>query len=597
VGCSARCRADGAGALASLKGWPPFARFDSFARGGRSFEFNGCVGEIRADHLVDVVPALEEVELRVGEGLHAAGFIAYEAAPALDPALSSRPPRSRLPLVWFALFREREDPRDRPTQAGASELELSEWEPALRYADYAPRIASIHEWIAAGDTYQVNLTFPVRSRFKGSDTDLYLRLGAAQRAEYCALLRMGHHSIVSASPELFFRWSDDQIEMRPMKGTRPRGRWSAEDSAMAEELATSEKDRAENLMVVDLLRNDVGRVAEFGSVRVPRLFDIERYPTVLQMTSSVTAVTRPGTRLTDVLRAVFPSGSVTGAPKVRTSRIIADLEPEPRGVYTGAIGFVSPGEAVFSVPIRTAVIDRSADTIELGIGSGITYDSDPRAEYEECMQKAAFTALTIPRFELLETMRYEPGVGIRRLDEHLARMAASAYYFDRPFSMAGARGELERLIDGADPRRIRLLLAENGGVEVRTSPIPPLPSPIRAALSRRPVDGSDRMLFHKTTHRVIYESPRAEHREADDVLLVNERGELTEFTIGNLVLRMDGTDWTPPLHCGLLPGIMRATMLARHEIRERVLVEQDLAAADEVYLINSLRGRVPVVMI
>ncbi|HST62527.1 MAG TPA: aminodeoxychorismate synthase component I [Longimicrobium sp.] len=527
---------------------PAAVRFDA-PGGGRSFRFDGARGVLRADTLDEVLPVLAAVERAVAEGLHAAGFVAYEAAPAFDPAFATHPPDPRLPLAWFTLYERREDAHPE-YEAADGRAELGPWRMDLDEAAYGERIGRIRELIAAGDTYQVNLTTRLTASFRGDPRALYERLCLGQRSGFCAFLDLGGgRSVVSASPELFFRLDADGLELRPMKGTRPRGRWVEEDRALAAELAASPKDRAENLMIVDLLRNDAGRVADFGSVRVERLFDVERYETVHQMTSTIRAVPRPDAGLADVFRALFPCGSVTGAPKVRTTEIIREMETGPRGVYCGAIGFVSPGEAVFSVGIRTLLLDAGAGTAELGVGSGVTWDSDAAAEYGETWSKAAFARRAPADFELLETMLWEPGRGWYLLEGHLARMAASAEYFGYRFNEELARASLLPALFAffPDPLRVRVLLERDGVMSVESTELswaPPFP---RVAVCGEPVDSRDPMLYHKTTRRDAYERRAAARPDCDDVLLVNERGELTESTIANLVVRMDGALWTPPL--------------------------------------------------
>jgi para-aminobenzoate synthetase/4-amino-4-deoxychorismate lyase len=571
----------------------PLVRFDSLdpARGPRSLRFSGHRGTLVADGLADVLPVLRRVEEAVARGLHAAGFLTYEAAPAFDAALVTHPPDPRLPLAWFALFATREEV---PALEGIPDepFTLGAWEPSLGAEAYARRVGRIREWIAAGDTYQVNFTLRLAAAFAGSDLGLYGALCRAQRSAYGALLRIGDLSVVSASPELFFRWAGGELELRPMKGTRPRGRWEDEDAALAAELVASPKERAENLMIVDLLRNDAGRVSEWGSVHVPRLFETERYETVHQLTSTIRSRTRPGTSLTDVLRALFPCGSVTGAPKVRTTEIIRELEDGPRGVYTGAIGFVSPGETAFSVGIRTLLVDRARGRAELGVGSGITYDAGAEAEYQECLDKARFASHPPADFELLETLLWEPGGGWFLLEGHLERTASSARHFGFRFDAEHAWAALADAVSGSvdAPLRVRLLAARDGAVRVETFPLAPQPeAPARVALSARPVDSRDPFLYHKTTRREVYTTRAAERPDVDDVILVNERGEVTESTVANVVARIDGSLWTPPREAGLLPGVFRRHLLETGEIRERALRPEDLWAAEEVWLINSVR--------
>jgi para-aminobenzoate synthetase/4-amino-4-deoxychorismate lyase len=403
--------------------------------------------------------------------------------------------------------------------------------------------------------------------------------------------------VASASPELFFRVDGGRITARPMKGTAPRGRWEEEDAAMAERLLTSPKERAENLMIVDLLRSDLGRVARVGSVRVRNLFTIERYPTVLQMTSTITAELDPRTTLEDLFGALFPCGSVTGAPKASTMRLIAELEGSPRGVYCGAVGYAGPGdEAAFSVPIRTAVVDTAEGVVEYGAGAGVTWDSDAAAEYAEVRAKAAVLTEERPPFFLLETLKLERGE-YALLERHLARLLSSARYFGVPAS----EGDVRHALNGyatQHPRgawRVRLLAGEDGVPRVEGRPLEPLPEgPLPVALAAEPVRRADRFLYHKTTHRAVYERRRARRPDVYDVLLHNEEGELTEFTTGNLVAELGGALLTPPRECGLLAGTLRAELLESGRIREGILQPDDLGRASRLWLINGVRGWVPV---
>ncbi|MCY3766601.1 MAG: aminodeoxychorismate synthase component I [Gemmatimonadetes bacterium] len=356
---------------------------------GVSFSFSGCVDQVAAACPGEVNAALEEVERAVSRGLHAAGFIAYEAASGLDPALKTRSPDAA-PLVWFGLFERRTEPAAGRFCAGRT-YSLSAWRPSITDTEYADAVAGIREYIAAGDTYQVNYSYRLRADFEGDAGALYSDLRRSQRTAYSAFVDTGRFQVLSVSPELFFRLKSGELSARPMKGTRRRGRWPGEDRLQARALRNSPKDRAENVMIVDMLRNDLGRVSETGSVRTPVLWDVERYETVLQMTSTVRSRLRGGVGVSDVLRAAFPCGSVTGAPKVRTMEIISELEDSPRGVYTGSIGYISPGpEAQFNVAIRTVTVDRETALAEFGVGSGVTHDSSTGTEYEECRTKARF---------------------------------------------------------------------------------------------------------------------------------------------------------------------------------------------------------------
>lgn len=563
--------------------------------GGRSFAATPeetivahRVGEVRA--------ALRAVQAAVQAGYTAVGYLSYEAAPAFDAALTVRD-GAQMPLLWFGLFR---DPQPSSPTAPAGAFRLSDWQPATPREEYDAGIAAIRAAIARGATYQVNHTLRLRATFAGDDLAFYHRLCAAQQPAYCAYLNLGRYRVLSASPELFFHWRAGELITRPMKGTVRRGRWRGEDEELAAWLAASEKNRAENVMIVDLLRNDLGRVAELGSVQVPRLFDIERYPTLFQMTSTVSATPRPDLTLEELFAALFPCGSITGAPKVSTMRLIAQLERDPREVYCGAIGYISPnGEAMFNVAIRTVWLDMERGTAEYGVGGGITWDSTAEEEYREALTKAALLTEPRPPFDLLETLHLEGGE-YPLLDGHLHRMADSAAYFDFPFPVAALRAALDEVTRAFpdEPRRVRLLLSPTGAVRVESVPFPPLPdSPPRVTLARTPVSRTNRFLYHKTTHRALYDAQRAAHPDAWDVLLWNEEGELTEFTIGNLVIELAGHCYTPPLDCGLLPGVQRAALLAAGSVSERVLTRNDLREASRVWLINSVRGWVEVTLV
>lgn len=559
----------------------------------RSLRFADPVKLIVARTLDEVRPALDAVQQAVDAGYYAAGYLAYEAAPAFDLALHVQP-GSDLPLLWFGIFCEPAAATSEPEDAT---FELSPWQPNISQAAYHRTIAAIREAIAEGETYQTNYTLRLRATFSGDDFAFYRRLRAAQRADYCAHLNLGRFRILSASPELFFHWRESQIIARPMKGTAKRGRWLADDQAQAAWLAASEKNRAENLMIVDLLRNDLGRVATVGSVHVPQLFAIERYPTLFQMTSTVAATTQPGTMLDDIFAALFPCGSITGAPKASTMNLIARLENSPRGVYCGTIGFVSPQhEAIFNVAIRTVVIDTQSGGAEYGVGGGITWDSTPEDEYAEALTKAALLSEPAPSFALLETLRLEQGT-YTLLERHLDRLGESARYFDIPIALPVVRAALEEHC-GQWPnhsRRVRLLVAQDGAITIESTPLTTQPAEqLPVALATTPISRHNRWLFHKTTRRDIYEHHRQQQPAVFDVLLWNEEGEITEFTIGNLVIELDGVYWTPPRASGLLAGTFRAELLERSVIHERVLTRDDLMQAERVWLINSVREWVPV---
>ncbi len=577
-----------------------------------SLRFGEPVAVVRADRLADVLPALARVVDACESGCHAVGFVSYEAAPAFDPAMRVRS-GSGMPLVWFGLHRT-PLPAHRPGGAGGSPAGdaaylVSRWRPGTAADAYAASVAAVRAAIARGDTYQVNHTMRLRGRFAGDAYAAWRDLCAAQGHGWFGFVDTGAHRVLSASPELFFTWDGTDVVTRPMKGTRRRHPDPARDATLRDDLADSRKDRAENLMIVDLLRNDVARVCEPGSVSVPSLFDIESYPTVWQMTSTVRGRARAGVDLVDLLGALFPCGSITGAPKVRTMQLIADLEDRPRGVYCGAVGVVWPGgRAALNVAIRTLVVGRDGRA-RYDVGGGVVWDSRGTDEYAEALTKAAVLAPLAPEsrqpgLRLIETMRAQGG-RIVRLDRHLDRLAASAGWLGWPLDRRAVGEHLAAPAGG--PARVRLTLGSQGDHDVTVGalptgdPGPGGPGPRPVALAVAPVWSGDPFLRHKTTRRQVYEqalaAARQVHPEVEDVILLNERGEVTELTIGNLVVELDGGRWTPPLSCGLLPGTLRAELLDRGEVAERVLTVPDLRRASRLWLANSVRGLVRIALV
>jgi para-aminobenzoate synthetase/4-amino-4-deoxychorismate lyase len=552
-----------------------------------------------------VEAGLDAVTQGLAAGLEAAGFFSYELGYCLEPKLAGLLPKDRRqPLLWIGLFRSSRRFGDAETRAwldanGAdgsatfSDLRLS-W----TREEYARAFASVQDYIAAGDVYQINLTLKYLFAFAGDPVALYAALRRKQRVAYGALIGAPDFHVLSLSPELFFRREGKEIAARPMKGTAPRGRTSREDARLKTWLAMDEKQRAENLMIVDLLRNDLGRIAKIGSVEVTDLFTVETYRSVHQMTSGIQAELRGDMGLKDMLRALFPCGSVTGAPKVRAMEIIRELEAGPRGIYTGAIGRIAPsGDAQFNVAIRTVVIDKHGG--EMGIGSGIVADSKMDAEFEECLLKAHFLTKADAPFELIETLRYEPRAGFHLLERHLARLKSSAAHFGYPFDRDAVLQALEAEAARAPApvSMVRLLLAEDGKLTVTSTPIelPAEGTVWRFVISDQRVDEKDPLFFHKTTRREFYDRELARQKAlqpCDEVVFLNRRDELTEGTRTTLFLEQDGRLFTPALACGLLPGTLREELidLPRAAASEAVLTLQDLQHADRIYLGNSVRG-------
>lgn len=536
----------------------------------------------------EVRPLLEEVEKAVNEGYYAAGFLSYEAAPAFHPAMAVHENPS-LPLAWFGIFNAPETPDAFTEEA----YETSDWQLDSPPRHYADGIRRIKQAIEKGETYQVNYTDRLHAEFRGSARSFWQQLARNQQADFSAYVDLGDTQILSASPELFFRLDEGVLTAKPMKGTAARGRTLEEDVEQLRKLVTSPKERAENLMIVDLLRNDMSRLAEGGTVSVPKLFETEKYPTVHQLTSTVEAQVAKDKTVFDWFQALFPCGSITGAPKISTMKFIHELERSPREVYCGAIGFITPEkDAVFNVPIRTVIIDQEKGTAQYGVGGGVTWDSTSEGEFEELMTKAEILKAKRPEFRLLESLKLENGT-YPLMQRHLKRLARSAEYFHFP-------GNNEEIIEGlallaqkypAGTFKVRLLLSRSGEIEVQAKKAAPIAEPVRCSLAEEPVDSRNPFLFHKTTYRELYE--RAEKGQPAgnfSPLLWNEKGEVTEFSIGNFVAEKDGDFYTPPIDCGVLGGVMREELLSEGRLHERVIHKDDLEEYDAFWLINSVRG-------
>jgi para-aminobenzoate synthetase/4-amino-4-deoxychorismate lyase len=560
-----------------------------------------------------VAKLLDDAHELARQGLWLVGWVAYEAAPGLEPGLPVKALPPGQPYAIWAAFdadqvgtlasRSESPPSSSPWSAGP-------WRADLAEADAGQRIEAIRSLIEAGEVYQVNLTTRLRGPFSGGASALQPFFDALRRSQpegYGLMLdaRAACRSpgvVLSVSPELFFDWDGELITTRPMKGTAPRGADRAADEAAAQHLLHSPKERAENLMIVDLLRNDLSRIAEVGSVRVPSLFDLEALPTVWQMTSTITARSRAGLRLSEAFRALFPCGSVTGAPKRQAMHHIARLETAPRGVYCGAVGVMAPGGRVtFNVPIRTVVLNTPPPpapwSAVCGVGSGITLDARPDSEWREWQAKRGFLDRASQPFELLESMRLEAG-RFDRLERHLDRLQRAAGHFGFRLAL----GEVTQALDAlaathpAGTFKARLRVTPSGQVLTEAAPLlAPSADPPRVRLASAPMPPVDDFIRYKTTRREAY-APFAPEAGCFDTLLHNAAGELTEFTIGNLALKLDGRWWTPPLSCGMLPGVMRASLLDQGTLAERVLHLRDLEHAEGLALVNSVRGWIDVTL-
>jgi len=601
-----------------------FALLDDSSSGNapRSRLYTGFVRELRGD-ADSLAQTLNEMQAALAQGLHAVGVFSYELGVALH---GIAPHPGDVPPIRFLLFQQCEKLRADQAERWLAERDASDApagiagvQASIDREQFDAAIARIHAYIEAGDTYQVNFTYRLRFDAYGGVVALYRRLRARQPVPYGALIVMPDGgALLSFSPELFVRHDAANgggvLSAQPMKGTAaavggPAG--AEENERRATALAADEKNRAENLMIVDLLRNDLGRVAQIGSVQVPQLFQVERFGSVLQMTSTIKARLRDDATLADIFTALYPCGSITGAPKRRTMQIIRELENAPRGVYTGAIGWFdapakpsatqSVGDFCLSVPIRTLALqppqEEGLRRGEMGVGAGIVHDSRAEQEYAECLLKARFLMGLDKDFELFETMHATREQGCRHLERHLRRLKASAEYFGFAFDEARIVSELAQAcseLRQQKPYRLRLALNQEGRCAIRVAPLHPITEPVKLMLAEQPTHASGIFLRHKTTVRAQYDKAwqDAEAQGAFDMLFFNAEGELTEGGRSNVLLKIDGRWVTPPLSCGLLPGVMRAVLLEDPEwnVKERCLTLEDLRSADEIAVCNALRG-------
>ena len=601
---------------------PPMVLLDSMTRGGVQADPVADALLYESPHRIFVARTPDMVEnalaeadaARIATGKSLAGYIAYEAGLALEPRLAplaAARSGGAGPLVWLGLFdeprripagevadflAERADGEGDKGRAGIGPLD-SQISPGA----YEQAFADLQDAIRAGDIYQANLTFPLAGGFTGDPLALYAALRPAAQAAYGGLVFDGAHWLLSLSPELFVSLKNAEARTKPMKGTRPRGSDADKDAALRDELAESEKDKAENLMIVDLLRNDLARVAEPGSVHVDKAFAIETYPTVHQMVSTVRARLAPEKGAMDLVRALFPCGSITGAPKIRAMELIDVVERDARGPYCGAIGRIdADGNAAFNVAIRTlrlTEIENGRGKAVLGVGGAIVADSDSQVEWREAVLKGGFARasspeLTAPNFDLLETMLFTPDRGVALLELHLERAKESARVLGLSFDRHEARNQIQALTFDLDaPHKVRLRIARGGAIALEAGPAPHQPDhPARCILLPLPVDPGDWRLRHKTSDRGFYDDARmvALDMGADEALFLREDGQVTEGSIANLFVERDGILLTPPLSLGLLPGVLRRSLIEQSRAKETELTVADLAGG--FWLGNAVRG-------
>ncbi|GAA0458816.1 MULTISPECIES: aminodeoxychorismate synthase component I [Sphingomonas] len=569
----------------------PFVLLDDARPGGTARLYRNPRAVVQADTPEDIAPLLQALEDARAEGQAVAGFLSYEAGRVIEGIAAA--PAGALPFGWFGIFDAHEQ-LDADALATLLPDPAGAWigtpEPELDYVGYAEAFDRVRGWIEAGDIYQANLTFRATAPILGDPRALYAAIRPRAAAGHGALVWTGADWLLSLSPELFFRIEGTTVSARPMKGTARRDPDPVRDAAAAAALAEDPKQRAENLMILDLLRNDIARVAVAGSVEVPERFVVECYPTVHQMVSSVRGILAPDSSPAQALTALFPCGSVTGAPKRRAMEVIEAVERSPRGIYTGAIGRIDAnGDAAFNVAIRTLHLKPDAEAATLGLGSGVVADSTPAAEWRECHDKARFLTNGQRRFDLIETMAFDPHRGIPLLERHLERLKASARRLGFAFDRHAARNELQAATFRLEqPSRVRLLLSPSGAIAVEAGPLPPAPSePVSIALVPLPVSPADFRLRHKTSDRRFYDAAR-QGLGCFDVAFVAPDGQVTEGSFTSIFVEREGLLHTPPLSAGLLPGVLRAELLGAGSAVEAVVRPADLAQG--FYVGNAVRG-------
>jgi len=548
---------------------------------------------ILTKNINDVIPALKEIENIVkNKKLFSAGFISYESASAFDNALFTKRSDKEFPLLWFGLYKKYQKIKINYPFTIKSLYSISNWKAEIRYETYKKNIEKIKNLLKNGETYQVNYTFKLFSQFNGLSLPFFFYLAHRSKACYCAYINLDNFYICSASPELFFEYDKNILVSKPMKGTARRGRYLLEDIMQKKWLKSSEKNKAENVMIVDMIRNDMGRIAEKGSVKVYKMFECEKYPTVWQMISTVKCKTKAS--LFQIFSTLFPCASITGAPKINTSKIISKLEKSPRKIYTGCIGYITPQKyARFNVSIRTAIIDKRENKIEYGVGGGIVWSSRLEEEYDECLTKAKILLEKAVDFSLLESILWTPQNGYFLLKRHLKRLFDSAEYFDFRINKNLVKKRLNDFQKKLSNYyyKVRLTVDINNKILINATRINNSNKSdfLRLKLACSPVNSSNPLLFNKTTNREIYNKILKDLKNCDDAILFNEKEEITETTRFNIVILKNGQLITPPVKCGLLPGTFRAHLLSQKKISEGIITKKDLKIAEKVFCINSVR--------
>ena len=552
--------------------------------------YTNPVDVITAHAPEDIDAAFTKLMAYQKQGLHLAGYLSYELGltfePKLKPLLQDNLPT---PLLHFGVFKSVSFKA--PTEyLYKSDLPKLTLKPVWNEIQYRTRFNKVMDYIRAGDVYQINLTFPMVTEFDGEAHALYAAFRHRQKGRYGGIISLGETpDIISLSPELFFRKNADNISMQPMKGTRPRGAHTQADDALRLEMRGDVKSQAENLMIVDLLRNDLSRISKTGSVKVPELFALETYPTLHQMTSRVMATLNDGTDLKTIFKNLFPCGSVTGAPKIRAMEIIDELENTPRGAYCGSMGYIDPnGDACFNVGIRTITLQDKKLTYN--VGSGLVLDSEALDEYQECLLKA--DVLTAQPTYIIETFRWDPKEGFIRGKYHKDRMKTAAKALGYPFNSAKYNALLKAIETHEKPQHLRLTLQADGILSLSTKDYAELKK-IKVIISEHRLTKHVQSTDHKISRRSFYDGERerlAHLTGADEVIFLNEKNEICEGSFTSIFIEKNGNLLTPPLSAGILPGILRKELIETAAAQEANIFEYDLLSADKIYIGNSLRG-------
>lgn len=574
---------------------------DRLSEDGESVLLDRPADIIRADRAEELPAAFQKIERALDSGQFLAGYCSFELGYAFEPRLQPLMPRDpRSPLLWFGCFKTvyRFDPASLDVFWGEQAVPppLTDLVFGWDAAHHAEKVRQVLDFLRAGDVYQINLTFPLHFRFEGDPLTLYAAMRAAQPVAHGGIVATGAEWLLSASPELFVETQARRATTKPMKGTTARGTDPTSDTQAARTLQNDPKQRAENLMIVDLLRNDLSRISTIGTVEVPQLFTVETYPTLHTLTSTVNSQLKPNVGPLDLIRAMFPCGSVTGAPKIRAMEIIRELEIQPRGVYTGAMGMILPNRDLkFNVAIRTATLLADGNGI-YGVGGGIVADSTAAAEYAECQLKARVLTDLAEDFGLIETLRWSAPNGFMRLDLHLERLARSANLLGFPFDESLIRLQLEtraRSFESKADQRVRVEIRRSGTVALTCSALAPDPErPINLIVASERIDSGNPILRHKTTKRRQFEVAfiEAQAKGADDALFLNRHGFVTETTRGCIFVAERDKLLTPALRHGLLPGILRRELIESGRAYEADLRLDDVLNGVRCFVGSSLTG-------